>query len=269
MEPDLKGKTVLITGASSGMGQDYAREFAARGLSLVLVARRAEALQLLAQELRARFHAAVEVKPCDLSDATAREQLYADLRNKSIRVDLLVNNAGFGLFGSFDQLKWPEVRQLIDVDITGVTHLTHLFLPQMMDQRWGRILFVASTAAFQPTPGYAVYAAAKSYILSFGPAINHELHGTGVSCTTVCPGVTETPFFDIAGQKKTFYHRFTEMKSDVVAHEAVQALLAGRETYVPGWANSALALSTRFAPRSLLAGIAERLMGYERPSAHH
>ena len=119
---------------------------------------------------------------------------------------------------------------------------------------------VASTAAFQPTPGYAVYAAAKSFVLSFGGAINRELRGTGVSCTTICPGVTETPFFDVAGQKETFYQRMTKMKSDVVVHQAIDALLDGRGTVVAGWFNSALALSTRFAPRSMVTNIAERLM---------
>jgi short-subunit dehydrogenase len=123
-------------------------------------------------------------------------------------------------------------------------------------------LMVASTAAFQPTPGYAVYAAAKSYVLSFGGAINRELLGTGVSCTTICPGVTETPFFDVAGQKETFYHRMTKMKSDVVVHQAIDALLDGRGAVVAGWFNSALAiiLSTRFAPRGMVINIAERLM---------
>jgi short-subunit dehydrogenase len=260
MKNDLIGRTALVTGASSGMGSDYARELAARGVSLVLVARRAEPLEQLAEELRAKFSVSVRVMPADLANETARQQLHDDLAKSGIAIDLLINNAGFGLFGPFAQSEWPRVRQLLDLDITGLTHLTHLFLPKMLERHWGRILLVASTVAFQPTPGYAVYAAAKTYVLSSGPALNRELRASGVSCTTICPGVTETPFFEIAGQKKNLYHRLTGMKSDVVVHHAIEALIAGRTTAVAGWFNSALALSTRFAPRGVVTVIAERLM---------
>jgi short-subunit dehydrogenase len=260
MNPDLSARIALITGASSGMGRDYARELASRGVSLVLVARRTEPLEQLAQELQGRFSVATHVMPTDLADEAARQGLHDKLRTKGIKIDLLINNAGFGLFGPFAQSEWRRVHQLLNVDIAALTHLTHLFLPPMIEQHWGRVLLVASTVAFQPTPGYAVYAAAKSYVLSFGGAINRELRGTGVSCTTVCPGVTETPFFDVAGQKETFYHRMTKMKSDVVVHQAIDALLDGRGTIVAGWFNLALALSTHLAPRGMLINIAERLM---------
>ena len=260
MNPDLSARTALITGASSGMGRDYARELASRGVSLVLVARRAEPLEQLAQELRGRFSVAIHVMPTDLANEAARQSLHDELRTAGIKIDLLINNAGFGLFGPFAHSEWRRVHQLLDVDIAALTHLTHLFLPPMIERHWGRILLVASTAAFQPTPGYAVYAAAKSYVLSFGGAINQELRGTGVSCTTICPGVTETPFFDVAGQKETFYQRMTKMKSDVVVHQAIDALLDRRGTVVAGWFNSTIALSTRFAPRSMVINIAERLM---------
>lgn len=257
---ELAGRTALVTGASSGMGIDYARELAGRGAALVIVARRAEPLQRLAEELRDKFAAFVKVMPADLGDARARQRLYEDLNIAGMTIDLLINNAGAGLFGPFAQSDWKRVQQLLDVDIAGLTHLTHLFLPGMVARHWGRILQVASTAGFQPTPGYAVYAATKAYVLSFGAAINRELHGTGVSCTTFCPGVTETAFFEVAGQKETLYQRLTMMKSDVAVRHAIEALLAQRTIAVPGWFNKTLALSTRAAPRDVLAIVAERLM---------
>ncbi|HUI19575.1 MAG TPA: SDR family NAD(P)-dependent oxidoreductase [Methylocella sp.] len=203
MNRDRSAQTALITGASSGMGRDYARELASRGVSLVLVARRAEPLEQLAQELRGRFSVATHVMPTDLANEAARQSLHDELRAAGMTIDLLINNAGFGLFGPFAYSEWPRVQQLLDVDIAAVTHLTHLFLPPMIERHWGRILLVASTAAFQPTPGYAAYAAAKSYVLSFGGAINRELRGTGVSCTTICPGVTETPFWPVKRKLST------------------------------------------------------------------
>lgn len=257
---DLTGRTALVTGAAGGMGADYARELAARGASLILVDCRAETLFQLAEDLRGKYGVLIKAIPADLSDEGACLSLYDEARKLGWTIDFLINNAGLGVFGSFTGSEWPRVKQLLDVNIGALTRLTHLFLPQMVERRSGRVLLVASIAAFQPTPGYAVYAAAKAYVLSFGSAIHRELRATGVTCTTICPGITDTPFFDAARQKKVLFHRLTEMKSETVVHQAIEAMLAGKATVVPGPVNVTIALITRFTPRGLLTLVAGRLM---------
>jgi len=259
MSEELKGRTALVTGASSGMGVDYARELARRGAGLVLVARRAEALRRLADELEPSG-AAVQVAPADLSDPAARTDLAAKLAADGPGIDILVNNAGFGVFGPFAGSEWARVAQMLELDVAAVTHLTHLFLPGMLERRWGRVLLAASTAAFQPVPTYAVYAAGKAYVLSFGTALNHELRGSGVSCTTICPGVTETEFFAVAGHRQTRFQRLAMMSSGAVARQGIAAMLARRPSVVAGRANALMALSTRLAPRSWTAAMAALAM---------
>src|SRR4029077_11639599 len=192
MNDELKGRTALVTGASSGMGVDYARELARGDTLLILVARRRDALERVAKKMRDHHGFEVRVTPADLSDASARERLFRELEAEGSQVDMLLNNAGFGLFGKFAESDWERVNQMLQIDIVALSHLTRLFTLGMIARRWGRILLIASTAAFQPVPIYAAYGAAKSYVLSLGVALNHELRGTGVSCTVACPGVTAT-----------------------------------------------------------------------------
>ena len=260
MTLELKGRTALVTGASSGLGIDFARELAARGADLVLVARRAEALASLATELNTQHGVQVRVMPVDLGLAEARVKLADELRGAGVAVDLLVNNAGFGVYGNFADTDWARLEQMLQVDVVALTHLSRLFVDGMVARGYGRILQVASTGSFSPSPTYAAYSAAKSYVLSFGIALNNELGGSGVSCTTVCPGVTETDFLKVSGQRRNWYHRATMMSSASVAGSGVRAMLAGRNFIVTGWINALQAFSTRFMPRGLSAVVTRFLM---------
>ena len=260
MSNELKGRTALVTGASSGMGIDFARELARRGANLVLVARRRDALEAVATEMRNSHGVEVRVRPADLSDAPSRERLYEELEAEGSNVDMLLNNAGFGLFGRFVEADWNRVDQMLQVDMVALSHLTRLFAPGMIRRRWGRILLIASTGAFQPSPSYASYSAAKSYVLSLGVALNYELRATGVSCTVACPGVTATEFFQVSGQRQTLYQRMTIMPSTKVANLALKGLFAQRPLVVIGRLNAFMAWSTRFMPRTWSASLAYHLM---------
>lgn len=254
--PTLQGQTALITGASSGLGVDFARSLARRGAGLVLVARREALLQQLREELSERYRVPVHVLPCDLGDADARERLLATLESEGLNIDVLVNNAGFGLFGDFADVEWGRTEAMLQLDIVALSHLTRALLPGMVARRRGRVLLVASVGAFQPSPGYAAYSAAKAYVLSFGHALHFELRGTGLTCTTVCPGVTATEFLTVSGQRKTWFHRATLMDSATVAEQGIRRMLAGSPEVVNGWINAVSAFFTRLTPRPLMARIA-------------
>lgn len=255
----LQGRTALVTGASSGLGIEFARELARRGADLILVARSEAPMQALAQELRASGRT-VHVRPADLTDPAARETLIAGLAAEGVAIDVLVNNAGFGVFGEFAQTPWPKLEGMLEVDVVALTHLTRLVLPGMRGRGFGRVLQVASTGAFQPTPYYAAYAAAKSYVLEFSYAIDAELRGSGVRCTVLSPGVTATRFFAVSGQRPTLYQRVTRMQAPTVARQGVAAMLRGRTGVIAGWANALMAQGTRFMPRRLAARVAGQLM---------
>jgi hypothetical protein len=257
----LRGKTALITGASSGIGADFARELAARGCNLILVARRAERLQELQMEIAARSKVQVEYKSADLSASDAPQKLYDQLKATGRAVDVLVNNAGYAVFGEFQSADWERTRAMLELDVVALTHLTRLFAADMAARRFGHILLVASTGAFQPTPLYAAYAAAKTYVLYFGEALHYELRKSGVVCTVLCPGVTRTEFFDVVGKQMLPFQRQTAMASAEVARIGVRAMLSGRSCVVAGRLNSLIAWSTRLAPRQFLAAMAERMIG--------
>lgn len=251
----LKNRWALVTGASSGLGADFARQLAARGVNLILVARRQEALEKLALELRPSG-IQVQVVPCDLSSSQSRQNLLAQVE----QVDILVNNAGLGVYGAFADADWDKLSQMLEVDVAALTHLTHLFLPQMRSRSWGRILQVASTASFQPCPSYAAYAATKAYVLNFSLALNYELRHSGISVTTLCPGVTATEFFEVSGQKVNFFQRQSMMTSAEVVRQGLEALEARRSYVIAGRLNTLLALSARFMPTSWVTAVAARLM---------
>ena len=252
----LSGHTALVTGASSGIGAAIARLLAQHGANLVLVARRKDALERLADELRPNAGIAVTVRPADLADEAERITLGAEMSG----VDILINNAGLGVYGPFADAAWPRLRQMLDVDVVALTHLTHLALPAMRRAGWGRIMQVASTAGFQPVPSYAAYAAGKAQVLSFGVALAYELRGSGVSCTTLCPGVTETEFFGVAGQQLNRFGRMSVMSAAEVARIGVDAMLRRKPVVVAGRANAASAFFGRLLPPSLTAGLAARMM---------
>lgn len=256
----LHGKTALITGASSGMGADFARQLAALGCNLILTARRAERLEALKAEIVAAQGVSVDCVALDLAEPDAPRRLYEQLRNSGQQVDVLVNNAGHGLYGQVWNQPWEQLHSMLEVDVIALTHLTRLFVADMVARRFGYILQVASIGAFQPTPIYAAYAAAKSYVLNFSEALHYELRRTGVSCTALCPGTTRTEFFAAAGQQVTAYQQAVMMDSAEVARIGIKAMLRKRSCVVAGRLNSLFAFATRFLPRQILAAMACRLM---------
>lgn len=256
----LNGMTALITGASSGLGVDFARELAVRGANLVLTARRRDLLEAHAADLSSTYGITVRCVDGDLTQAEARETLASTLAADGIAVDILINNAGFGVFGNFRDTPWARTDSMLQLDVVALTHLTRLFVNPMVARQRGYIMLIASTGAFQPSPSYAAYAAAKAFVLSFGHALHDELRGTGVSCTTVCPGVTATEFLQVSGQQKNWFHKATMMDSATVARMAVRRMLAGRPEIVTGWINAVNAFVMRLLPRPLMARLASLVM---------
>jgi short-subunit dehydrogenase len=256
----LAGKTALVTGASSGLGVDFARELAQRGCNLVLVARREERLKQVQAELQAAHGVKVMVVTLDLGEPQAPQLLHDHLKAQQTPIDVLVNNAGFGVFGMELEIPWDKTRQMLMLDIVALTHLTKLFARDMVQRRSGYVLQVASIGAYQPSPTYAAYSAAKSYVRSFSQALNYELRGTGVSSTVISPGVTATEFLEVSGQRKTAYQRAMMMTSAQVAAIGVRAMLQRRYSVVPGFLNWLAAVLTMITPDPINAAAAYRLM---------
>jgi len=263
-QSDIRGSWALVTGASSGLGVDFARELASRGANLILVARRWERLRVLAGELRVNHPVEVDVEAMDLAAPDAADVLYRKIEQRGRLVDILVNNAGFGVHGRFLDKSWNQERDMMQVDAIAPAHLTRLFAVKMVKRGFGRILQVASTAAYQPVPTYAVYGACKAFLLSFSLALNYELRGSGVTCTVVSPGVVDTEFQEVAGHAYTRYMRWTQMKSADVARIGIDAMLSGRKCIVPGRHNAVLIASQRFAPRRLVTALAGYFMNAGR-----
>ena len=249
--------TALITGSSSGIGFELALCFARDGHDLVLVARREDLLQSLADELRQAHRVTVRVLAADLTQPEAPAEIFAQLAAERVEVEFLVNNAGLGEYGLFHQTDWRREVQSIQVNLFALTYLTKLFLPPMLARRRGRILNVASTAAFQPGPLMAVYFATKAYVLSFSEAIANELHGTGVTVTALCPGPTHSGFQDAAAmQQAGLFHRPQIASSAEVAAYGYRAMQRGKRVAIHGWLNRLLAASVRFTPRALVTDVA-------------
>lgn len=243
----------LITGASAGLGVEFARQLSKRGYRLVLAAMRKDRLESLAAELgNAR---AVEI---DLSRQGAAAELIRNLSDAGEEVDLLVNNAGFGLLGRFDEADPKRLRQMVDLNCGALTDLCREMLPAMVERRSGAILNVASTAAFQPGPGIAVYFATKAYVLSLSEALHEEVRRFGVRVTALCPGPTRTEFGEVAGFKGGSFDRFA-MDADSVVRAGLVALDRNKAVAITGALNKAVAFSTRLAPRALVRKIAGAL----------
>jgi uncharacterized protein len=260
MSDSLAGRTALVTGASSGLGVDFARELARRKCALVLVARREDRLKQVQSELQGAHGVKVMTVTLDLGDPQAPQALHDHLRKQNTPVDILVNNAGFGLFGMELEIPWDKTRQMLMVDVVALTHLTKLFARDMVARKSGWILQVASIGAYQPSPTYAAYSAAKSYVRSFSQALNYELRGTGVSSTVISPGITATEFLQVSGQKKTWYQERMMMTSAEVAAIGIRAMLARRYSVVPGFLNWLTSLFTMVTPDPVNAAAAWRLM---------
>jgi short-subunit dehydrogenase len=253
-------QTALITGASSGIGLDFAHLFARDGHDVVLVARSAETLQALAKELETHHHITAHVIPADLSLPEAPRKLFESVRERGLTIDVLVNNAGFGLGGPFADTDLPFELGMIQVNVTAVTHLTKLFVAGMIARGRGRILNVASTAGFQPGPFMAVYYATKAYVVSFSEAIAEELRGTGVTVTTLCPGPTRTHFADVADIKdKPLFKYSKPMASMEVARIGYDAMQRGKRLVVTGLQNKIAAQSLRISPRAIVSRVVRKL----------
>jgi short-subunit dehydrogenase len=250
----------LVTGASSGIGLELATVFARGRNDVVLVARGRERLEAIARGLAEEFGVQATVLAADLARPEAPEELARELSSRGLVVDVLVNNAGFGLHGPFAATPLEAALAMIQVNVTALTHLTGLLLPGMLGRRRGRILNVASTAAFQPGPLMAVYYATKAYVLSFSEALASETAGTGVTVTALCPGPTITEFQKRAGIERTaLFTGPLVMDAPSVALAGYRGLLRGDPLVVPGLGNRALVQALRVAPRRLVTAISRRI----------
>ena len=255
-----RGETVLITGASSGIGRELARLFAGDGADLVLIARSEGRLRELAGELATIHGTKAQVMPADLSRPASPSEIAEALAQQHIQVDVLVNNAGFGAHGPIAAIGAERQLDMIEVNVAALTQLTALLLPGMLQRRHGAILNVASTGAFQPGPYQAVYCATKAYVLSFTEALAEEVRGSGVRVCCLAPGATDTGFAAQAGTQGTRLFRRGVMDAGHVARAGHNGMRRGRTLVIPGLRNRALAFSVRLAPRTLAARVAGRLL---------
>lgn len=252
---------VLITGASSGFGEEFARQYAAQGKSLVLVARRLDKLQALSAQLRQRFAIEVMVEQVDLSSIPAVIELHKRLSERNIVVDVLINNAGHGLQGPFLDQPLDHSQAMIDLDIASLTAMTHLFATDMRARKRGHILMVASLLSFQGVKNFAVYSAAKAYVLRFSDALHRELKRDGVVVTALCPGMSDTGFAQSARQTLTPALKMVMMQPQPVVRAGIRALQAGHISVVPGFGNKAMTVLTWATPRWFHQGLMARIMG--------
>jgi len=251
---------VLITGASSGFGEEFARQYAGRGHSLVLVARRLDRLQKLADARRQKHRIEVLVEQVDLADVAAVIRLRQRLCERGIAIDILINNAGHGLQGPFVDGKLDAALAMLQLDVVSLTAVAHVFGQDMRTRGRGKILLVASLLAYQGVENFAVYAAAKAYVLRLGEALHRELKRDGVTVTVLCPGMSDTGFATAAQQKITPALKRIMMQPAPVVRAGIHALQAGRMSIVPGWANKASVVFMWATPRWLHQAIFSRIM---------
>lgn len=252
--------TALVTGASSGIGLELAKLFAADRYDLVVVARRRDRLEALAGEVTAHYGVRCDVMVTDLATTGAAASVVQRLEQAALTVDVLVNNAGFGALGRFAAMDVDTARRMIQVNVAALTELTRLLLPGMLARRSGRILNVASTAGFAPGPLMAVYYATKAYEISLSEALADEVRGRGVTVTVLCPGPTRTEFQNVAGMASTRLFRLPGvMDAGPVALAGYRGLMAGKRMVVPGWSNRLLPFAIRFAPRGMVSRVSRFL----------
>ena len=256
------GRTALVTGASSGIGAEFARQLASRRSDLVLVARSQSKLEALATELSGRHGVRAEVVTEDLGREGAARRIAGELAARGLHVDILVNNAGFGTHGPFHTLSADREREEITVNVLALVDLAHAFLPGMVERGEGAVINVASTAAFQPDPYMAVYGATKAFVLSFSHALRAETRARGVRVVALCPGQTETAFFDTVGSPHARVGVLARPQGVVAA--ALRAVDRDRAQVIPGLVNNVLAQGSRFTTRAFITRVAGRLL---RPPA--
>ncbi len=250
----MSRQVTLITGASAGLGAEFARACAARGEALALVARRRDRLEALKAELGGDVH----IFAADLAPPGAAQSLIAELGAEGLGVDTLINNAGFGLAGKFVNLPLGRQSEMIDLNVRALVELCHLVLPAMREGGKGAILNVASTAAFQPGPNMAVYYATKAFVLSFTEALHHELKGTGIRVSALCPGPTESEFSDVADSHSPTLERM-KMPAAPVVRAGLAGLDANKAVVIPGFQNKIGAQASRFLTRAAMRRIIGRI----------
>ncbi|HVB99389.1 MAG TPA: SDR family oxidoreductase [Candidatus Dormibacteraeota bacterium] len=253
-----QGQWALITGASAGIGWALAELLAKRGTKLVLTARRRERLESLAGKLASEYGATTEIFPVDLAKADGAAELFAFTEGKGIEIDLLVNNAGFGSYGEFHRGSLDWFRNMVQVNVTAVVELTHLYLAGMVARRRGDVMIVASTAAFQPVPYISCYAATKGFDLLFAEGLAEEVRQYGVRVMALCPGSTDTEFMGVAKQPERHF-RFAE-SAEKVAQTGLNGLEAGKTYVISGWLNYLQTHAERLAPRPFVARSAAALL---------
>jgi short-subunit dehydrogenase len=257
---NLQGKWVLVTGASSGLGVEFAKLFAERDANLVLVARRTGPMEQLAEALRKARSVQVLVIGMDLSQPGAAAELKAQLDARGIGIEVLVNNAGFGVYGEFLDQSIEKITELMRLNIMTLTELTHIFGLDMANRGRGQILLLSSVLGYQAVPGYATYAASKAYVLHLGEALHQELAPRGVSVTTVSPGVTATAFGAVAGEKHSLLLKALIMKPQVVAKTGLLAAMRNKASVVPGFFNKVNVFTDRLMPRSMQRKVFGKVM---------
>jgi len=257
----LKFQTALITGASGGIGLELARCFARDGHALILTARSKEKLERNAEGLHKLGAPFVTVFPLDLAAPGASKHLFENCHRAGLQVDFLVNNAGFGSHGFYPSLKEKDESEMLQLNITALTELTRLFLAPMLERKQGRIMQVASTAAFQPGPYMSVYYATKAYVLHYSEALAEELRGTGVTISCLCPGATHTDFASRAGMADAFLFRHLAGDSISVAAAGYRGMMRGQVIVIPGLINRLSIFSLRLGPRALVRRIVSKLQG--------
>lgn len=257
----MTNKTALITGASKGLGKEFAKIHAANGDNLVLVARSEDQLLQLKNELQAKYLTiSIHVIVRDLTVPDSATEVYNEIKKQNIQIDYLINNAGIGEFGLFANTNWERNAQMIDLNIKVLTHLCHLFLPNMIARKQGKIMNISSTAAFQSGPMMAVYFASKSYVLQLSEALNNEAKDSGVSVTAFCPGPTDTHFMDDSKMKETKAIKNMKLPSSyVVALSGYKAMMNQKPVKIHGFINNVVAFSIRLVPRKWVVAITRRL----------
>ncbi len=257
--PPTAPETTLITGASSGIGRAFVHEFATAGSDCVLLARSEDTLHELADDIEATYDVAAHVLPADLSVPGVADEIAEELQERDLTVDVLVNNAGFGARGSFTELDGQQQVNMIRVNVTALTHLTHWLLPGMLERESGGVLNVASTAGFQPGPHMSVYYATKAYVLSFSDGLYEEVADADVTVTCLAPGPTRTAFSDRAEMNDaTLFELGATMSAEAVAQAGYDGFRRGQALVVPGWPNKIGAFAIRFTPRI----VARKLAGW-------
>lgn len=255
---EWNNKTVLITGASYGIGESFAKRLAAAGAHLILTARSQDRLAALAAQIRTQYGRQVTVICADLASTTGARDIYEETQRQNLSVDLLINNAGFGALGEFATLSLPRQLEMIQVNVSSLVALTHLYLQTMKARRAGAILNVASTASFQAIPYFAVYAATKAFVLSFSEALAEECDPFGVRVLALCPGSTVTNFQEVAGSQRINTPRFQQTAEQVV-DLGLAALSQGRSHVISGTTNKVQTQLERFIPRRFVTKLAGKM----------